>query len=324
MTMDDVNERFPLTKYKAWTIIRAAEGLSTAGGIAGPRSRPASVKEASGVGSEGRSPDPAVERPATATSSSPAEKTEAAEAPAAQPQPHEMQMLETTKSGESHADDDLDEDDQIQTAVPANRLHDPGDSCAICLDTLEDDDDVRGLSCGHAFHAGCIDPWLTSRRACCPLCKADYYVPKPRPDGEPPADAERLPGRHAVSGARDEILLSPPPAAFLSLRGTPLRSRIVLGGRFGPSPPDDHQPPPGQSSSRGWRRERTSDGAVAPGTPPDHAGSWPSRLPRFTAPRLSTPAFLRGRPRPAPVAASAQAHEPAAAPPTPSQLEAGR
>jgi hypothetical protein len=40
---------------------------------------------------------------------------------------------------------------------------------------------VRGLACGHAFHAVCLDPWLTTRRACCPLCKADYYTPKPRP-----------------------------------------------------------------------------------------------------------------------------------------------
>jgi len=66
--------------------------------------------------------------------------------------------------------DDEDDDDHIHTAVPPELLTNPGDSCAICIDTLEEDDDIRGLTCGHAFHAGCLDPWLTSRRACCPLC----------------------------------------------------------------------------------------------------------------------------------------------------------
>ena len=85
-----------------------------------------------------------------------------------------------------HNDDDEseDEDDPIRMATAPELLAEPGDTCAICLDTLEDDDDVRGLKCGHAFNASCVDPWLTSRRASCPLCKADYYVPKPRPEGE--------------------------------------------------------------------------------------------------------------------------------------------
>lgn len=48
--------------------------------------------------------------------------------------------------------------------------------CAICLDSLEDDDSVRGLMCGHVFHQVCIDPWLTTRRACCPTCKRDLYI----------------------------------------------------------------------------------------------------------------------------------------------------
>lgn len=47
--------------------------------------------------------------------------------------------------------------------------------CAICLEGFEDDDCVRGLLCGHPFHKSCVDPWLTRHRACCPLCKRDYY-----------------------------------------------------------------------------------------------------------------------------------------------------
>ncbi|CCG84357.1 protein of unknown function [Taphrina deformans PYCC 5710] len=54
-----------------------------------------------------------------------------------------------------------------------------GDTCAICIDTLEEDDEIRGLTCGHAFHSSCVDVWLTTRRAICPLCKKDYWVRKP-------------------------------------------------------------------------------------------------------------------------------------------------
>lgn len=54
-------------------------------------------------------------------------------------------------------------------------LHFTSGTCAICLEVLEDEDKVRGLVCGHVFHSECLDPWLTRRRACCPMCKRDYY-----------------------------------------------------------------------------------------------------------------------------------------------------
>lgn len=51
------------------------------------------------------------------------------------------------------------------------------DTCAICLDVMEDDDSVRGLACNHVFHETCIDKWLMSRRACCPVCRSNYKMP---------------------------------------------------------------------------------------------------------------------------------------------------
>ncbi|CUM65184.1 uncharacterized protein PRCAT00002812001 [Priceomyces carsonii] len=54
-------------------------------------------------------------------------------------------------------------------------LHFSSGTCAICLEVIEDDDLVRGLICGHVFHSECLDPWLTKRRACCPMCKRDYF-----------------------------------------------------------------------------------------------------------------------------------------------------
>lgn len=69
------------------------------------------------------------------------------------------------------------EKDQIITdddIIDQHSLHFDSGSCAICLEIIEDDDIVRGLICGHVFHAECLDPWLTKRRACCPMCKRDY------------------------------------------------------------------------------------------------------------------------------------------------------
>lgn len=66
----------------------------------------------------------------------------------------------------------LDDPKEIETE---SELHFSSGSCAICLEVIEDEDIVRGLICGHVFHADCLDPWLTKRRACCPMCKRDYF-----------------------------------------------------------------------------------------------------------------------------------------------------
>ena len=270
MTMEDVNERFPLTKYKSWRSNRADEGLPTAGGVTTSPSRAQSVKDEGGARP---SYDPRgsgdATRPTTATtptrayqkdtlginSSSPSSPTKAKADAAISPTEnretsdapedtnlthlHETKTIASTlpdtaaTSGEREEEAD-DEDDQIQTAVPTEMLANPGDSCAICLDTLEDDDDVRGLTCGHAFHPGCLDPWLTSRRACCPLCKADYYVPKPRSEAEAAAEAERLASRMPPGMSRTRLNMpAPPQFAFMGSRsGNGMRTRMVLPGRF--------------------------------------------------------------------------------------------
>ena len=250
MSMDEVNARFPLTKYKAWMSTRAEEGLSTAGGVVAPTDRAPSLRDADGVFSRDLDTRLSKEepRPVTPATQAHIEGKEDSEILKPTPtntssvQPHVGEEHETknnpeptpvpttplhTDPHESHEDDDLDDDDQIQMAVPTEMLANPGDSCAICLDTLEDDDDVRGLTCGHAFHASCLDPWLTSRRACCPLCKADYYVPKPRPEGEAAAEADRLAGRRT---AGNSDMPHPPQYAFMSRRGD--RPRLLLPGRF--------------------------------------------------------------------------------------------
>ena len=248
MTMEEVNERFPLTKYKNWMTIRAAEGLSTAGGVANPsQSRAGSVKNAQGILPPYQDPEAEeAARPTTAQSSHHNENREKQETPhvsdsietsgESATNLQESETSDNTKDAaelqEQHDAEEMDEDDQIQMAVPTEMLANPGDACAICLDTLEDDDDVRGLTCGHAFHASCLDPWLTSRRACCPLCKADYYVPKPRPEGEVAAEASTSRRPPGTSGNRIDMP-APPQFAFIGGRGgTSFRPRMVLPGRF--------------------------------------------------------------------------------------------
>lgn len=214
MTMDEVNDKFPMMKYKTWVSERARDGLPTAGGVGTP-SRPNSIHQvdlavpevakkertstevravddvASPVASPATEAEAVMIENVTKDDDNKKDKKDNKDTAAAVGEtseedgpvmPHDP--LKRTSSEEEDDEDDEDDDEHITAAVPPELLNTSGDTCAICIDTLEDDDDVRGLTCGHTFHAVCVDPWLTSRRACCPLCKADYYVPKPRPNPE--------------------------------------------------------------------------------------------------------------------------------------------
>lgn len=54
------------------------------------------------------------------------------------------------------------------------------DSCAICLEKMEDEDNVRGLECAHVFHVACVDEWLSRQQPSCPVCRIDYEFPLTR------------------------------------------------------------------------------------------------------------------------------------------------
>jgi Ring finger domain len=253
MTMEEVNTKFPLMKYKAWRSSREQEGLPSAGGISVPPSRAVSLMDADGVIARKSAdharpasslsnvhvplstdtPEPQHFHPVESASGTIGDRTshpKASTVPTIEEEHVSEKVLDeanpnspdVTQDTKGDSTDDEDEDiDPIQHAT-TNDDCSPGDTCAICLDMLEDDDDVRGLTCGHAFHAACVDPWLTGRRACCPLCKADYYIPKPRPEGE---NASTSGGNRRSTGAQQARMNLPqqPPTTWLGGR-----SRILL------------------------------------------------------------------------------------------------
>lgn len=347
MTMDEVNERFPLTKYKQWKASRETEGLPTSGGIANsPQSRANSIKDVEAAAELVREAGASSPRPTTtlsiaredtvadsSTTAHPAsprasvsaqeekevekEKEDATAAkaellPTESAAGHFAPPKDGAKVSDHEGEESDDEDDPIRTATAPELLAEPGDTCAICLDTLEDTDDVRGLTCGHAFHASCVDPWLTSRRACCPLCKADYYVPKPRPEGENTEQSSTR--RSNTTGVRSP---TSPQAAY---RGNPFsRSRVIIISNVDRHSGTNRNNRTGNAVPgfgnfiRPGRRERAAAATEAPtttaGVQDQQTAGWRSRL---TAPSWLT----RNRNE---TVATVNASQP-----TPGQLEAGR
>ena len=50
-------------------------------------------------------------------------------------------------------------------------------SCVVCLDAFAAGDVLRSLPCLHVFHQFCVDKWLESQEATCPICKLSIRDP---------------------------------------------------------------------------------------------------------------------------------------------------
>jgi hypothetical protein len=376
MTMEEVNERFPLTKYKVWRASREQKDLSTAGGVTLSPSRAASIRAASVkdvdmIHDEGGDEDTSrlstsnreMQEPAGRMSTSAprfstsehrdfAGASSSSDALAAGHLPDHTTLEDVplnkddssyhnTEPSHTHAatvEDDAENDpeDPIHAAVPPELADaEPGDACAICLDNLELDDEIRGLTCGHAFHAGCLDPWLTGRRACCPLCKADYWIPKPRPDPALGVDAAQA--NLDIDGRMGPLLTSPA-HAFIGGRGfypRPART-FIMGGRFATvndagqydfRPIPYHSPAlPSERTGPPTRGQRVADFVF--GNPRRHLPFYgeprPARASRRTGGvGAGAGAGAATAVQEAPVQTETQAHVQMETETTPSQMEAG-
>ena len=50
------------------------------------------------------------------------------------------------------------------------------ETCAVCLEDFQENDKLRVLPCGHAYHTKCIDIWLIKTDSVCPQCRKRVFA----------------------------------------------------------------------------------------------------------------------------------------------------
>ncbi|KAI1827224.1 hypothetical protein F4861DRAFT_438052 [Xylaria intraflava] len=355
MTMDEVNEKFPMVKYKTWVLDRKREGLPTTGGISAPPSRANSVRSVDGIvpeqprlssdsttnppkpesntQNESKPTDKEQQKPdgempnAVATEGTGNSETSTTDAHGVTAETvDESQNRDTLRRASKDDEDEDDDDDHVNPALDPDMMGSSGDTCAICIDTLEDNDDVRGLTCGHAFHAVCLDPWLTNRRACCPLCKADYYTPKVRAQvAEGEARDPNAAGTVDPSRNNDRMNYPRPPVrsfAWSHFRDAP---RQIFPNRFNTSrdpPLNNHQHRARRNQVQTGRRNMANQAQSA--SPEASSGNFVIRFRDRFPPFVLNQVMRRNRDGLGTESRDTRANRnTAASAPTPSQLEAG-
>ncbi|PGG99546.1 hypothetical protein AJ79_08483, partial [Helicocarpus griseus UAMH5409] len=79
--------------------------------------------------------------------------------------------------------------------------------CILCYEDLRRDMKFRELPCRHIFHQPCVDTWLLTRDASCPMCRRTFYhLRRPQKVSDTPLSA--IPSATAISSA--DILTADP------------------------------------------------------------------------------------------------------------------
>lgn len=114
-----------------------------------------------------------------------------------------------------------EECDKVAIEIDHGLLHYASPECSICLTAYRADDEVRVLTCDHAYHTGCIDVWLTQKSSRCPICKTDIRESlgleprksKRKKSSEPPSS----PDNNAANAAAQSppAVISSPPAVYV-------------------------------------------------------------------------------------------------------------
>lgn len=178
LTQEQLESLFPIQKYKDWSSQQEQQGLPSEGGLSDSAAQaleksimantPPQLPQEAGQLQDGNSTTAVVEELDLSE-----DKNKTASASASKSTP-------TVDTQQVHPEPDTTKDPEEESDLRLSPVHSSsGDICVICLESLEPEDDIRALSCHHVFHSDCIVPWLTTRRALCPLCKRDYFVGNP-------------------------------------------------------------------------------------------------------------------------------------------------
>ncbi|KAE8380953.1 hypothetical protein BDV26DRAFT_110277 [Aspergillus bertholletiae] len=177
LSSNDVDNQFPQMKYRDWWACRrkesiAKETIASLGSASEDSRNGLDEKEI-----ESAAPEGLIHRTDSAA-----------------PDMRTSKAQEHLCDSEHACEDDTDDE--------ASNTSESGGLCAICMDSFEGDTDIRPLTCGHIFHPSCVDPWLTRRRASCPLCNKSF--------GDPDGPSER-----EETDAQPPLVLAVPRAALI-------------------------------------------------------------------------------------------------------------